>query len=454
VRIDKQTLADLDIFRAEGGGPGLFTHLDRTRTFGGRTRLAERFRSPPSDPTAIREIQESLGFLSSFSSGCRIPFDDDGFRGVTRYLALNYSTARWQRRPLRWVEGVLIRMRYPDLYRETRQGVELVSRYVDALRCWCAAARDAGPPPQIGHLVDEVLNSPGGEELMAVADSMAARPEAPGAPVWWWRVTTADHLIRKGRRRIFERFVEIGRELDALVSMAIATTELGYVFPEIVEGEEFRLAGEGLFHPFLADPVANDVNLGSGRRLLFLTGPNMAGKTTYLKTCGVAAFLAHLGMGVPASRLEFTPASALKTSVYRVGSLRSGVSFFYSEVLRISEVVGLVAEGETVFALFDEVFLGTNVLDAMEATEAVVRGLCRAAGSGFIVSSHLVDLTSVLSDEPAIALRCFEMEADGDDWRCSYQLRPGSSAQRIGLRLLEREGVFEMLNRLDSASRC
>ena len=92
--------------------------------------------------------------------------------------------------------------------------------------------------------------------------------------------------------------------------MADVTRNNGYVMPS-VEEDLIRVAAEGLVHPFLQQAVANPVNISQEQRVLFLTGSNMAGKTTYLRAFATSFYLAHLGMGVPASRFSFVPAEQL-----------------------------------------------------------------------------------------------------------------------------------------------
>src|SRR5690606_21268670 len=116
-------------------------------------------------------------------------------------------------------------------------------------------------------------------------------------------------------------------ELDALVSMADTTHKLGYVIPEVLDGPT-RLHATGLVHPQVKNAIPNDVALDQQNRLLFLTGPNMAGKTTYLRAVATALYLGHLGMGVPAARFSFTPVDRLFSSISISDDVHTGTSYF------------------------------------------------------------------------------------------------------------------------------
>jgi DNA mismatch repair ATPase MutS len=129
---------------------------------------------------------------------------------------------------------------------------------------------------------------------------------------------------------------------------------------------------KGLYHPLIADAVKNPVCVDQPARLLFLTGPNMAGKTTYLRALGTALYLAHLGMGVPATNFSFSPCGVLISGIMVSDDVRRRISFFRAEALRIKAVAEAIARGHRVVALLDEPFKGTNVKDALDAFRSVL----------------------------------------------------------------------------------
>jgi DNA mismatch repair ATPase MutS len=172
----------------------------------------------------------------------------------------------------------------------------------------------------------------------------------------------------------------------------------------------------------------------------------MAGKTTYLKAVAVAAYLAHVGMGVPARGFRLTPLDAVFSSIAPEESLREGLSYFMAEVRRVREVASSVAHGRRVLVVFDEVFRGTNVKDALDASLMVIRGFSRIPHCRSLFSSHLVELGEDLAHEPGIRFSCFAGELREGRAVYSYRLRDGVSDQRFGLHLLEQEGVHRLLS--------
>jgi DNA mismatch repair protein MutS len=245
-----------------------------------------------------------------------------------------------------------------------------------------------------------------------------------------------------------QRMLHLVSELDALMAMAEALETFGLTLPEVVDEPRFTLEGEAIVHPFLPAPVANPVQVSGGESLVFLTGPNMAGKTTYLKAVAVSAYLAHVGMGVPASRLRISTLDGVMTSITPEENLRGGLSFFMAEVERVREVAEAVAGGGRILAMFDEVFRGTNVADARDASRLVILGFARSRTSGFVFSSHLVELAEDLRMESSVRFAFFEGRIEEGRARYDFRLREGVSSQRLGLQLLAERRVPDLLKEL------
>jgi len=242
------------------------------------------------------------------------------------------------------------------------------------------------------------------------------------------------------------RLLKLIYEMEALVAMADTTDEYGFTLPCVMEGS-LHVAAEGLVHPFVENPVANNVDLDQQHRLLFLTGPNMGGKTTYLRAFALALYFGHLGMGVPATSFVFSPVERLFTSFTMSDDLRAGVSYFRAEALRVKGVAEALAQGYRVVAVMDEPFKGTNVKDALDASLAILERFAVRQDCLFMFSSHLIELSEHLTDNSQISLGYFQAEEGEGRLRFDYRLRPGVSSQRLGVRVLREEGIFELLDR-------
>ncbi|MGZ5287457.1 MAG: MutS-related protein, partial [Flavisolibacter sp.] len=219
-------------------------------------------------------------------------------------------------------------------------------------------------------------------------------------------------------------------------------------FPKFIEQEEPFLKAEGLFHVMLSRPVAYDLVLEPNQNFLFLTGANMAGKSTLIKALGSSVFLAHIGMGVPAKNMELTLFDGLLSNINVADNIAKGESYFFNEVQRIKNTIYKINDGKKWLVLIDELFKGTNVQDAMKCSLTVIKGLIKIKNSLFILSTHLYEIGEELKDYPNIAFKYFETNVMDDQLDFSYQLKEGISNDRIGYVILRREKVVEMLEKL------
>jgi DNA mismatch repair ATPase MutS len=180
-------------------------------------------------------------------------------------------------------------------------------------------------------------------------------------------------------------------------------------------------------------------------RICFLTGPNMAGKSTFLKAVGIATLLAHVGSGVPAAAMEFVLVRSLFSSVQIVDNLRAGESFYLAEVRRIRGLANVLREHGSALAVLDEPFRGTNIHDASEATLALISRLADHPRVVTLIASHLGEVGQDLAGDPRIRLLHFAADVAVDPPRFDYLIREGVSQQRLGMVLLRQERVLELL---------
>ncbi len=261
----------------------------------------------------------------------------------------------------------------------------------------------------------------------------------------FWQKLRLDQCLRLYEKTKLIRLLEICYELDALVSLADVTHKRGLVMPLIKTGPTAVSASE-LVHPLLKNPVGNPLALAQAGRVLFLTGPNMAGKTTYLRAILTALYFAHLGMGVPAKAFSFVPVQRLITSISLSDNLADGISFFRAEALRVKAVAQALARGGRTIAIMDEPFKGTNVKDALDASFEVIRRFALKHDSLFVISSHLIELEEPLAAVKSMDYWYFEAQERGSGLVFDYRVRKGISGQRLGMRVLYEEGVFDLLN--------
>jgi hypothetical protein len=237
------------------------------------------------------------------------------------------------------------------------------------------------------------------------------------------------------------RWLDTLGEVEALASLATFSYEhRDYVFPELtVQAPHFDAVA--MAHPLLpADAVVNDVSMGGSHQLMILSGPNMAGKSTFIRSIGVNAILALCGAPVRAARMSLSPLQAA-ASICILDSLSGGVSRFYAEIRRVKVIADLADKAEPVLFLLDELLSGTNSHDRFIGTRFVLQQLV-AKGAIGIVSTHDLALARIPDDLPGIAFNAhFEDRIEHGELVFDYKLKPGVVKTSNALKLMRSIGL-------------
>lgn len=250
-------------------------------------------------------------------------------------------------------------------------------------------------------------------------------------------------------KNIIRELETIFYKIDAWYSMAKACIHHNFNFPEVVESSHPYINAENLWHPLLVNPVACDFSISDKNNFMFLTGANMAGKSTFIRAVGIAVYLAGIGMGVPAENMKMSRFDGILSNIDISDNTLKGESYFYNEVQRINKTIDKITDGKNWLILIDELFKGTNIQDAMKCSTTVIEGFRRIRNALFILSTHLYEIGENLKQYPNIQFRYFETEAGADDYlKFSYKLKDGISNDRLGFLILKREGVVKKLSEL------
>ncbi|HYG82566.1 MAG TPA: hypothetical protein VD861_19375, partial [Pyrinomonadaceae bacterium] len=290
------------------------------------------------------------------------------------------------------------------------------------------------PSQQIGKL----------NRLIELLDARRNMIFAPVAFVLLWETQFAIAIERwrQSSGPAVARWLAAVGEFEALASLA------GYAyerprdpFPELVEGEA-RFEGEGLGHPLIPEPrnVRTDLNLSDEPSVLIVSGSNMSGKSTLLRTVGVNTVLALAGAPVRARRLRLTPLQ-VGASIRIQDSLQAGASRFYAEITRLRQIVDQTAGPLPVLFLLDEILHGTNSHDRRIGAEGVVRGLVGRGAIG-LVTTHDLALARIADElAPRAANVHFEDRLEDGRMTFDYLLRPGVVQRSNALELMRSVGL-------------
>jgi hypothetical protein len=248
-----------------------------------------------------------------------------------------------------------------------------------------------------------------------------------------WRVHTGPAIAG---------WLEAAGEFEALSALAsYAFENLGDPFPEVVAAPAV-FDGEAVGHPLIADStcVRNDVRLGGEDRVLLVSGSNMSGKSTLLRTVGVNAVLALAGAPVRARRLRVSMLS-IGATLRVQDSLQAGRSRFYAEITRVRQLVALAEGPRPLLFLLDEIFHGTNSHDRAVGAGAVVRGLLDRGAIG-LVTTHDLALAALADDlAPRAANVHFEDQLVDGTMHFDYLMRPGVVRHSNALALMRAVGL-------------
>ena len=240
-------------------------------------------------------------------------------------------------------------------------------------------------------------------------------------------------------------WVNIAAEMEALLSLATYSFEHpADLFPEFVEDSSALFNGENLGHPLIPDAkcVRNSVRLDKDTRVMLVSGSNMSGKSTLLRTIGINAVLAMSGAPIRGKSLRLSPL-IIGTSIRRTDSLQQGRSGFYTEILHIRRVFNLTEEPTPVLFLFDELLEGTNSKDRRIGSEGLLKALLNARAIG-VVTTHDLALTEITDSADGLVRNMhFEDQVKDGKMHFDYKLRDGVVSKSNALELMRLMG-FEI----------
>lgn len=238
-----------------------------------------------------------------------------------------------------------------------------------------------------------------------------------------------------------EQWFEAIAEFDMLVSIGIfAFNHPDYIYPEIAD--KFIFEGKALGHPMLHKDtcVRNDVNISKTPFFLVITGANMAGKSTYLRTIGINHTLACAGAPVCAESLAFYPCR-LVTNLRTADSLADNESYFFAELKRLKMIIDRLQAGEELFIILDEILKGTNSEDKQKGSMALMKQLISLNGNGIIATHDL--LLGNLEQEYPDNVKDYRFEADitNEQLTFSYKIREGIAQNMNACFLMKKMGI-------------
>lgn len=423
LQTDEQTIDDLRLF-SKGEVRGIYELYNNTNTRGGEVALQEMFRKPLGDIDLINKRSTIIKQFANVQT--TFPYSASLFDMAEKYLMNSSQDGKGSSNSATFGEK--------EINNGVTSVIELIKITWDFMNSSEVSALQA--------YADEK------EEILALlADPVfipAIRENSKGK-ISYAAVTAFDTLFRVREHLKIKKLLNYIFNLDVYMSVASMANRRNFVFPTALEKGKHELKLEGLYHPELDQPVSNDFTLNAKKPIVFLTGANMAGKSTFLRSVSTAVYIAHMGFPVAAKSMSFPVMDGIYTTINLPDNLGIGASHFYAEVLRIKKVSQELHNGKSLFIIFDELFRGTNVKDAHEASVAITNAFSKKTNSMFIISSHIVEAGEQLMKNPQVGFQYLPTRMNGHTPEYTYTLEEGITEDRHGMIIIKNERVLEIL---------
>lgn len=433
---DQQTINDLNLFDKQGVN-SIYQIFNKTSTRGGAAILEEMFRSPLSDYTQITRRSETIQYFAK--AGLQFPFPAHQFDTVESYLRNVDHRTKLSTQD----DSVIKKLSYMVILdgdtSSIYHGVTVLLELMQTLNQFLNSLEpDASNYYKLERTeILDILNS------SAFSHGLATKS---GKKISAAEFAEYDEHFRfRFRDKIINLLTYI-YQLDVYITVAKVAAERGFVFPKAMPEDQHEVWLEGVYHPQLEKAVPNSINITADSNIIFLTGANMAGKSTFMKSLSIALFMAHMGFPVAAKQMRFSVLDGMFTTINLPDNLGMGASHFYVEVLRIKKIAIELRQGRNLFVLFDEMFRGTNVKDACEATIAFTEAFAAKRNSQFVISTHIIEAGEVLQKKCGnINFVYLPTLMDGNKPVYTYSLKQGLTADRHGMVIVKNEGILEIL---------
>jgi DNA mismatch repair ATPase MutS len=424
---DKQTIDDLNIF-SRSGSDSIYHIFNKTYTQGGATLMEDLFRNPLSDEQLINERVAILRYFQESKSA--FPLQGNRFEEAERYLGNTDPRSRLSNQGFSMAD-----------FKAAGESVIALTEILQGLKRFMLEIQPKVAANPYGKEVEKVLALVNSRELEIIFADHGKGKISSG------KIVEYDNILRFQQRPLMEKILQHIYYLDVYISIARVAEERGYQFATALKRDANRLKLEGVRHPLLNKPVTNSLEMNPDSNIVFLTGANMAGKSTFMKSLSIAMYLAHLGFPVAATKMEFSVCDGMYTTINLPDNLAMGASHFYAEVLRVKKVAVELGAGKNLFVVFDELFRGTNVKDAYEGTIAIMEAFAGKPHSLFVISTHIMEAGEVLQKKCSnMIFRYLPTRMENGKPVYTYTLTEGITDDRHGMIIINNEGVLELIS--------
>ena len=433
--IDTQTLEELNLLGKFRQG-SIYSLFNRVRTRGGEQLLDSMFRTPLDNASVINERS---GIFRFFQEAAMVfPFDVQEILLMREYLDTSAGSSVLTSWTGTIIKRGLAALTRDERYKQAVQGLHATIVTLKKCHVFLETPQlSTGPYAHRIQTIRKILSDPRLEKLRNI-DIYQTLPIKT--------LVFYEHVLKNKLHEEMEGFLSFIYELDVYMAVSDVARSGGFIYARAWPPEKNILSARELYHPGIKTAVGNQLSLDGNSNVQFLTGANMAGKSTWMKSVGIALYLAHMGFPIAAAGMDFSVRDGLYTSINVADNMSLGYSHFYAEVIRVKQAAEAVSQGKRLLIMFDELFKGTNVKDAYDGTLAVTEAFSAYRACLFIVSTHIIEVGEVLKSHSNIQCVYMPTIMDGAHPLYTYTLQKGITADRQGMMIIQNEGILELIN--------
>lgn len=441
-QIDSQTLNDLEISSSGKDKKSVFDLFNNVKSLIGKERLHYYLSRPLTDLAEINNRKDAISFFQNLECKGDIDLDKTALDFIEHYLMQeNYPTTPPSK--FRALEKAFMqKINSTNEYYIVERGIDYILFLLNNLYDFSVKIAESTCPQMIAQnntYIIELLRSPQFSGMLKIKEMQKLKP---------LDIAMYDYMFRYTHKETIRKVLNIIYDYDVFIAVSQVAAKKGFSYPEVLLAHHSIFEIEGLYSPFIENPVKNELSFSSSKNLAFITGPNMAGKSSLLKAIALTAYLAHIGFPVPASKCRISILAGIFTTINLSDDLNLGYSHFYAEVNRIKFIVEKLKENSNMLIVFDELFRGTNIKDAYDGSLAIITALSKIQNCFLAISTHIIEVAEYMNKAQLDGIQFLQMEmtAKNEFYQYTFQLKNGVSDKRIGMHILEKEKIIDRIN--------
>lgn len=427
--IDDQVLRDLDIF-SFNGSRSIFDSYNYTTTKGGQELLGDYLARPTNNLDII-----------SFRIFCIDFFSETDFIFFSNYKEIEYIEyyLNLETNPLAtgivnlFVLTLKDRLKASNDIYIIKKGIKCIISLISSIQKLKKKFENKNSPTILKNLfkqVDLILSDSYFEKIFSNYSESR-------------HLNKVDNYLRIEKINYVIDLLKIIYEIDVYHALKIfkQKNKSCLVLPKKNKVSNLDLVG--IYHPLVDNPVQNNIELNAYNTTL-ITGSNMAGKSTFIKTIGLCVYLAHCGFPVPAYSMNCSLYNGIVSGIQITDNTTKGISFYASEINRLDIAAENIKTKGYILVILDELLKGTNIKDAQQGLHEITMLFSKIKNSTFVITTHLTEVAEQLKESSLqISFNYFETNKVINEF--DFKIKKGISCERLGYYLLEKRGIIDKL---------